>query len=402
MSKKSPVYQTSPLRSVRPLRIVHNRTAVPRPLAWFRIGLSAVLLVQALSLIGNLENLHGRQGIVEWSVMSDDTRPAIPSVAWLDRVFLATGVPISLTVPLVFAVYLTGLTGLVLGYRTRLAACLAWLTHTALLTSGELSMYGVDRFAQIGLFYSLWFPVGHAVSLDKVKGRVAGGASFEAWLGLLVLQLHVCIAYVASGVEKAMGPQWWNGEAIWRAIMSPHDGASPIDFSFLADMPWLAQMLCWMTLLLEAGVPFFIWHRHTRILWLTGIVGMHLGIAIVMNLWTFSAVMIVFDVAAFGGSPHRRLVSSASTNSNDRRHDDNGGASTRSSVHLPVRRRSVDVCPTGEDVNATMSRSSVSRVRSRGDSRPMSNGGDLLWLVQRMQTCRSVLVMASRLSNYSL
>ena len=351
MSKRSPVDQTSLSRSVWPL-------------AWFRIGLSAVLLVQAFSLTGNLENLHGLQGIVEWSVISGDTPPAIPNVAWLDSVFLAAGVPIRRTVPLVFAVYVAGLTGLLLGYRTRLAACLAWVTHTALLTSGELSMYGVDRFAQIGLFYCLWFPVGRVLSLDETGGRVAGGASFEAWLGLRVLQVHVCIAYVASGVEKAMGPQWWNGEAIWRAIMSPHDGAGPVDFSFLADMPWLAQMLCWMTLMLEAGVPFFIWHRRTRTLWLAGIVGMHLGIAIVMNLWTFSAVMIVFDVAAFGGSVHRRLVSSASANGDDRGHGDQGAAAVRPSGDLPVRRRSVDAFATGEDVETATRRSSVSRVRS--------------------------------------
>jgi hypothetical protein len=65
-------------------------------------------------------------------------------------------------------------------------------------------------------------------------------------------------------------------------------------------IPWLAQGLCWLTLLLEAGVIAFVWHPRLRRLWLVGIVGMHLNIALLMNLWTFSATMIVFDVAAFG------------------------------------------------------------------------------------------------------
>lgn len=73
--------------------------------------------------------------------------------------------------------------------------------------SGDMSTYGVDRFAQIGLFYCIWFPVGHAVSPDNAAGRANEAASFEAWLGRRVLQLHVCIACVASGVEKVLGEQ---------------------------------------------------------------------------------------------------------------------------------------------------------------------------------------------------
>jgi hypothetical protein len=173
------------------------------------------------------------------------------------------------------------------------------------MTSGDMAMYGVDQFAQIGLFYCIWFPVGQALSLDGA-GRAGSDRSnhpsFEAWLGLRILQLHVCIIYTASGLEKALGEQWWNGEAIWRAVMgAPLD--PPIDCSFLASVPWLATGLCWLTLLLEAGVVLFVWHPRLRMLWLVGIVGMHLNIALLMNLWTFSATMIVFDVAAFGLDP---------------------------------------------------------------------------------------------------
>jgi hypothetical protein len=55
-----------------------------------------------------------------------------------------------------------------------------------------------------------------------------------------------------------------------------------------------------MTLVLEAGVLAFVWHPRLRRFWLGGIMGMHLGIALLLGLWTFAAIMIVFDVAAFG------------------------------------------------------------------------------------------------------
>jgi hypothetical protein len=282
-----------------------SASAKPQPLAWFRIGLAAVLLVQAVSQIGHLDDLYGRHGIVGWSVNSADLTPGVPNLAWLEPVLSILGLPPGIGLYVAYAIYVVGLFGLLLGYRTRIAAVVAWIAHTALLTSGEMSLYGVDRFAQIGLFYCVWFPVGHALSLDKVTTRVRGEPSFEAWLGIRMLQVHICIAYTATGVEKALGEQWWNGEAIWLAVMCWSNDF--VDGSFLANAPWFAQPLGWMTLLLEAGVLLFIWHPRTRQVWLVGVVGMHLGIALLMNLWTFSAVMIVFDVAAFGVPARARV-----------------------------------------------------------------------------------------------
>jgi hypothetical protein len=270
--------------------------ASPRPLAWFRIGLSGVLLVQALSVLGHLEALHGRDGIVAWSVPNE--RPAgLPHPAWVERALELAGIQATFVVPFTHAAYVVGLVGLLLGCRARMSAAVAWLAHSALLSSGELSMYGVDRYAQIGLFYCVCFPVGHAIARDATEGRVSGGPSVEARLGVRVLQAHICIAYVASGIEKGLGEQWWNGEAVWRAVMSYE---AWLDGVFLAEIPWLAEMLGLMTLLLEAGCILLVWHPITRKLWLTGIVAMHLGIALAMGLWVFSATMIVFDIAVFG------------------------------------------------------------------------------------------------------
>jgi hypothetical protein len=300
---------------VEGLRCFWTRPVTPRPLAWFRIGLATVLLVQALSLVGHLDELFGRHRLVQ----SERFSPAVPDLAWIETVIGFLGVPAATAIPLAFSVYVLALVGLLLGYRTRPAAVLAWLTHTALMTSGYLAMYGVDTFAHIGLFYCVWFPVGRALSLDRLADADWGdvGPTFGAWLGLRILQLHVCIIYTASGVEKASGEQWWNGEAIWRAVMgAPLE--SPIECSFLADVPWLSQVLCWMTLLLEAGIVAFVWHPRLRRFWLVGIVGMHVGIALVLGLWTFSATMIVFVLAAFGVAPQTAPAESAASGRCDR------------------------------------------------------------------------------------
>src|SRR5262249_43102543 len=150
---------------------------------------AGVLLFQAFGLLGHLDDLYGRHGVVDWSVNSNAQSAWIPSVAWLERLLTLLGAPPAFCVPLVFAAYVSGLLCLLAGYRTRLAALLVWLTHTALISTSVMASYGVDQFAHIGLFYCVWFPVGHALSWDQAAGRVAAEPTFAAWLGLRVLQV---------------------------------------------------------------------------------------------------------------------------------------------------------------------------------------------------------------------
>src|SRR5262245_59269235 len=76
-----------------------------RPLTWFGIGLTGVLLMQALSLVGHLHDLYGRHGIVDWSVTWDSPAPGVPNLAWLDRALSIVGMPATAAVPLAFAIY---------------------------------------------------------------------------------------------------------------------------------------------------------------------------------------------------------------------------------------------------------------------------------------------------------
>jgi len=63
---------------------------------------------------------------------------------------------------------------------------------------------------------------------------------------------------------------------------------------------------------LEIGYPFFIWNNKTRKIWLSCICAMHAGIGFMMGMYLFALIMIVLNVAAFGGAlrwRHPRLLS---------------------------------------------------------------------------------------------
>jgi hypothetical protein len=261
--------------------------ASPRPLAAFRIGAAAVLLMQAVLIAPHLLLFFGTRGIVQKELLDVLVGSALPRVSWIstsDSALLAC-----------FAAYVVALHLLLFGWCTRTAAIASWLLHLSLKTSGSASAYGVFEFTTIALFYCAVFPVGAAWSVDA-RGREET-PSARTRLALRVLQIHLCIVYLSSGLEKLSGVQWRTGEAMWRAIMRP--SWEPFDLSWLAFHPVVALLGCWATLAVEIGYAFFVWPRATRRWWILATIGMHCGIAVVLGLWSFSALMIVYSVAAF-------------------------------------------------------------------------------------------------------
>ena len=273
-------------------------TASPAPFVILRIGIALCLLAKAWAEYPSLLDLYGNRGIVQWQVSDAAGERWAPRIGVLADVVRDHGIDENRCVFLVFGVQVFSLLALLVGWQSRVAAALAWLSHLMLLNSGLLTAYGVDEFANIALFYCLVMPVGAAASVDALLDTRFRRQSDCSGPFLRLLQFHVCIVYLAAGLSKARGEQWWNGEAIWRAVMQPE--YCSFDMAWLASVPWVARSAGWGTLLVEIGYAAFIWPRRTRPVWLLATVGMHLGIGVFMGLWLFSAVMIVLNISAFG------------------------------------------------------------------------------------------------------
>ncbi len=266
-----------------------------RPLAVLRIGVAAALIGEAATLAPHLHEYYGPLGVVQPPISEALAHESLPSLSALAGTLSFTGWTAAGIVQVAFAAYVIALHLLLLGYQTRIAAVASWLLFLALKKSGSASAYGAFEFAQIGLFYCAVFPVGGALSLDALRHPAPPTAG--ARLALRLLQLHLCVVYLSSGIEKALGEQWWNGEAIWRALMRPSDVG--LDFSWLAYHPLVARIACWGTLAVEIGYAFLVWPRRTRPFWIMASIGLHLAIAIALGLFFFSAIMIALNVAAF-------------------------------------------------------------------------------------------------------
>jgi hypothetical protein len=281
--------------------------ASARPLAVLRIALAVVLLGQAAALARDLNDLCGPLGLMQWPINEAMIAGTVPRVRWLADVLGPWGVSPEGALLGTAVAYLVSLVALLLGWRTRLAAVAAWLTHLLLVKTGVSVAYGVDSLANITLFYFLWMPVGRALSLDAWLRRCVDRPGGAARLSLRALQIHLCVVYLSSGLAKATSSQWWNGEAIWRATM--RQDFAQFDFSWLASVPLLAVLACWGTLALEVGYAFCVWSRRARRWTVLATVALHAGIAVALGLWSFSGVMIALNVAAFLVSTEPRAES---------------------------------------------------------------------------------------------
>jgi hypothetical protein len=272
-------------------------------LAIFRVGLGLSVIVYALSLFNDWTYFFATSGA---AVVTRDVAEAllslqsslVPRLGWLvsigERFGLREGIVLSVTWGCLFSAGI----GLLLGIFSRFSAVLAWFVHLCVAKSGVFVSYGVDDFMTIGLFYLMLSPLPDRYAVDRWRHNFLPK---ELWiLGFFrrVLQLHLSLIYLFSGLTKCLGRGWWDGSNLWQALTRPpFDVVSPeILVRWKSLYPTVGIAIC----LIEIGYPFFIWLNKTRRLWLCLVLIMHAAIGLMMGMYLFALVMIVLNLAAFG------------------------------------------------------------------------------------------------------
>lgn len=286
---------TSPLR-----RFLHWFTAPgpTLPLAVFRILMALFCLFKLWAIRDSIFDIYGEYGFVQWAITRATLDSSLPHLGNITLWLARWQVTPHGTVVLVLGVYCTALCLVAAGILTRSVALLAWLLELIMMHTGAGTLYGMDYFTHIGLFYLVIMPSSDRLSLPVALGRRPRYQTVSAGVTRRMLQLQMALIYGSSGIEKSLGPQWWNGEAIWRSMTLPVFHV--FDLTWLASVPWLPMMIGWSVLLTEGGYLVAMWFRRTRLPWFCAIVGMHLGIGLFMGMWVFAAVMITLNIGAFG------------------------------------------------------------------------------------------------------
>lgn len=273
-------------------------------LSILRVGLGAEIVFYCLSLRYDWQYLLGSTGAglvsrgLSETIVDLDAR-GVPRLGWFVELAKSIGVDERLALNIAWWVLLLAGVLLLFGLFSRAAAIACWAVHLAAVKSSVLLSYGADNFTTIALFYLMFCPLPDAASLDvRWRGRRVNDDRQLSGFFRRIVQVHLCFIYFFSGVTKALGVGWWNGDSLWRALTRPpFNLISPA----ILGSAWPVLIIGGaVVVLLEVGYPAMVWFRRTRRIWLLAILAMHLGIGLAMGMYLFALIMIVLNLAAFG------------------------------------------------------------------------------------------------------
>jgi uncharacterized membrane protein YphA (DoxX/SURF4 family) len=202
---------------------------------------------------------------------------------------------------------------LMVGFFSRTMAVLAYLiavSYANRITPG--AYFGLDKINCLLAMYLMLGPCGARYSLDRLW-RLRRGAprevppSVTANLSIRLIQLHMCIIYLFSGLGKLQGDSWWNGYAVWLSSANL-EYQFLVDMSWLKDHIWLFNLLTHITVFWELFYCALVWPRLTRPWVLALAVLVHLGIAVAYGMPTFGLVMLIGNLAFVSPETVRRWL----------------------------------------------------------------------------------------------
>jgi hypothetical protein len=201
---------------------------------------------------------------------------------------------------------------LMVGLFSRTAAVLAFVsavTYATRVTPG--AFWGLDKINCMLAMYVMLGPCGARYSLDRLWQLQRGAPpevppSISANLAIRLIQIHLCIIYLFSGLAKLQGETWWTGVAVWFSIANQE--YQSLDLTWLANYPAIMDLLTHATVFWELFYCCLIWPRLTRPWMLLGAVGVHGFIALGLGMKTFGLVMLIANLAFIAPATVRRWI----------------------------------------------------------------------------------------------
>jgi hypothetical protein len=184
------------------------------------------------------------------------------------------------------------------GYRTRIAQFLALLMLVSIQSRIGIATNGGDRMLCILCFWTLFLPMGDFFSVDA-RRRVGAAPPTRAGptLAYFAVLLQLSAAYLINSLRKTDNI-WVNGTALSNFLRDPTLTSTLGCAIGHAAPPWILQVFTRAARVIEYVAPFLILSplmtRAARNIAIVLLVGLHLGIALTLNVGSFSYAMMAY------------------------------------------------------------------------------------------------------------
>ena len=276
----------------------------PATLSLIRLCAGAMLFYTHLIWSLDLQAFLGQEGWLpveyvreiqgqQWSVWSLFYWIGPPWLLWCVHIFAL----------LVFFCLMVGL----FSRTTALLGFMLAVSYAHRISPG--AFFGLDKLNCMFALYLMLGPCGARYSLDRILRLRRGDTSpalpsTSANLAIRLIQLHLCIIYLFSGLAKLLGENWQAGSAVWWAVANFE--YQSLDATWLAGWPVLVGLATHATVFWELFYCCLIWNRFTRplVLWMALFV--HGGIALFMGMITFGLAMLIANLSFISPATVRR------------------------------------------------------------------------------------------------
>jgi hypothetical protein len=254
-------------------------------LAVFRIIFCGTMFVIYLSRQADVGLYFTDQGLVPKAMSSkillEFFRPPIQLTFWSDAF-----------VPWMHALLVLSLLLLCLGIGGRLTALIAAFLQISFLQRNYAIAFGAD---QIGTIFTLYLAFTNSCARLSLlhlwkKAREVPRLDLLTPVFYRLLQIQLCVIYAFSGFEKLKGLSWWDGTALWTVFANSQMVVT--DMTWTRHFPLIIATITFSTIAFEVYFTPLVWNQKTRKYVLGAGVLFHLGIAVIMALYSFAVVMI--------------------------------------------------------------------------------------------------------------
>jgi hypothetical protein len=276
------------------------------PLDLFRISVGALLFLYFLNTFFEASDLSAPNGLIDHRITQQ--------IFWFTKIGLFQT---QMDQWMFQAIYLLGCLccgALVVGYRVKLFAFIAYVIAVCTYRWNFLVMYVDDSVMHLLLFWMLLMPVGHTLVLSEWwRDR---SATWERWKERKVPGITVkcffwnlALIYIVAGAWKWTSPMWRSGDALYVILKLPIS-LTP-DF-WKPEHMGVVRLFNYGALVLEPLFPliFILPKRNlVKYLLLIALLGFHAGTIATLQIPFANIACIAAMILPFGGGMMDRIRS---------------------------------------------------------------------------------------------
>ena len=262
-----------------------------RSLALFRIGISLLIIIDLVQRSFDLKAHYTDLGVLpRWALtqgVGNRWHLSLHNISGMLEVeaviFLLHGVIALL---------------LLIGFKTKWMTIICWILIVSLHSRNPIILSGGDILLCVMLFWSMFLPLGARFSLDHALDSRRSdnrGANQYFSVASLAILIQLALVYTFNWIAK-IHPTWMQDYTAVYYAMNLDMYATKFGTALLS-FPLLMKAGTWLTLWLELLGPILLFspirNDVSRLLVISAFLGLHIGIALTLNIGYFPFVSII-------------------------------------------------------------------------------------------------------------